>query len=59
MELDDRARKALLDAFDRSDWLELTVTVGAETLHVWRDGQGNVVAGAGTVADRRLAGPEG
>ena len=36
MELNDRAMKALLDAFDRSDWQEMTVSVGPDTLHVSR-----------------------
>jgi acetyl-CoA carboxylase biotin carboxyl carrier protein len=36
MELNDRAMKALLDAFDRSDWQEMTVAVGSDTLHVSR-----------------------
>jgi acetyl-CoA carboxylase biotin carboxyl carrier protein len=38
MELNDRAMKALLDAFDRSDWREMTVAVGGDTLHVSRGG---------------------
>ncbi|HEX5608629.1 MAG TPA: acetyl-CoA carboxylase biotin carboxyl carrier protein [Solirubrobacterales bacterium] len=29
--------KALLDAFDRSDWREMVVTVGEDRLHVSRD----------------------
>jgi acetyl-CoA carboxylase biotin carboxyl carrier protein len=41
MELNDRAMKALLDAFDRSDWQEMTVSVGPDTLHVSRQAGGN------------------
>jgi acetyl-CoA carboxylase biotin carboxyl carrier protein len=41
MELNDRAMKALLDAFDRSDWREMTVAVGADRLHVSRDPSAN------------------
>jgi acetyl-CoA carboxylase biotin carboxyl carrier protein len=29
--------KALIDAFDRSDWQEMTFTVGSDTLHLSRD----------------------
>ena len=36
MELNHTAMKALLDAFDRSDWQEMTVTVGDDRLHVSR-----------------------
>jgi acetyl-CoA carboxylase biotin carboxyl carrier protein len=36
MELNPTAIKALLDAFDRSDWQEMTVTVGDDRLHVSR-----------------------
>lgn len=37
MELTPEAVKALLDAFDQSDWLEMTVTVGNDRVHVSRD----------------------
>ena len=37
MELSPEAIRALLDAFDRSDWREMTVTVGNDRLHVSRD----------------------
>lgn len=37
MEMTPEAIKALLDAFDRSDWQEMTVTVGPDRLHVSRD----------------------
>jgi len=36
MEMNHQAVKALLDAFDRSDWQEMTVTVGTDRLHVSR-----------------------
>jgi acetyl-CoA carboxylase biotin carboxyl carrier protein len=36
MEMNHQAVKALLDAFDRSDWQEMTVTVGSDRLHVSR-----------------------
>ena len=29
--------RALLDAFERSDWREMTVTIGSDSLHVSRD----------------------
>jgi acetyl-CoA carboxylase biotin carboxyl carrier protein len=37
MELNPETIKALLDAFDQSDWREMTVTVGGDRLHVSRD----------------------
>lgn len=36
MEMDEKAMRALLDAFDQSDWQEMTVTVGGDRLHVSR-----------------------
>jgi acetyl-CoA carboxylase biotin carboxyl carrier protein len=41
MELNHAAVKALLEAFDRSDWQELTVTVGNDRLHVSRQASSN------------------
>jgi acetyl-CoA carboxylase biotin carboxyl carrier protein len=38
MEMNPDTIKALLDAFERSDWQEMTITVGADQLHVSRDG---------------------
>ena len=38
MEINQEVIKALLEAFDRSDWREMTVTVGGDRLHVSRDG---------------------
>lgn len=46
MELNHTAMKALLDAFDRSDWQEMTVTVGEDRLHVSRDASSNGAAPA-------------
>jgi acetyl-CoA carboxylase biotin carboxyl carrier protein len=37
MEMSPEAIKALLDAFDRSDWRSMTITIGADRLHVSRD----------------------
>jgi acetyl-CoA carboxylase biotin carboxyl carrier protein len=36
IELDQAVVHALLEAFDRSDWLEMTVTIGSDRLHVSR-----------------------
>lgn len=44
MELTPEAIKALIDAFDRSDWNEMTVTVGNDRLHVSRDPSSNGAA---------------
>jgi acetyl-CoA carboxylase biotin carboxyl carrier protein len=44
MELTPEAIRALLDAFDRSDWREMTVTVGNDRLHVSRDPSPNGAA---------------
>jgi len=38
MEMNPETIRALLDAFERSDWQEMTVTIGADRLHVSRDG---------------------
>ena len=37
MEMTPETIKALLDAFDGSDWREMVVTVGEDRLHVSRD----------------------
>ncbi len=37
MEMTPETIKALLDAFDGSDWREMIVTVGEDRLHVSRD----------------------
>jgi acetyl-CoA carboxylase biotin carboxyl carrier protein len=36
LKLDQNLVRALLEAFDRSDWLEMTVSVGNDRLHVSR-----------------------
>ena len=36
MQMDQTLVHALLEAFDRSDWLEMTVTIGTDRLHVSR-----------------------
>lgn len=36
MEISQEALKALLEAFDKSDWQEMTLTVGSDRLHVSR-----------------------
>jgi acetyl-CoA carboxylase biotin carboxyl carrier protein len=36
IELDQAVVHALLEAFDRSEWLEMTVTIGSDRLHVSR-----------------------
>jgi acetyl-CoA carboxylase biotin carboxyl carrier protein len=41
MEMTPETIKALLDAFDRSDWREMTVLVGSDRLHVSRDASPN------------------
>jgi acetyl-CoA carboxylase biotin carboxyl carrier protein len=40
MEINQEVIKALLDAFDRSDWQEMTVTIGGDRLHVSRRADG-------------------
>jgi acetyl-CoA carboxylase biotin carboxyl carrier protein len=37
MEMNPETIKALLDAFESSDWQEMTITMGADRLHVSRD----------------------
>jgi acetyl-CoA carboxylase biotin carboxyl carrier protein len=41
MEMNPETIKALLDAFDRSDWQEMTITVGGDRLHVSRSASSN------------------
>ena len=40
IELDQAVVHALLAAFDRSEWLEMTVTIGTDSLHVSRRATG-------------------
>jgi acetyl-CoA carboxylase biotin carboxyl carrier protein len=51
MEINQEAIRALLDAFERSDWREMTVTIGADRLHVSRDAvaDGNIPAPAAAI----------
>jgi acetyl-CoA carboxylase biotin carboxyl carrier protein len=44
MEMTPETIRALLDAFDRSDWREMTVTIGTDRLHVSRDPSANGAA---------------
>jgi acetyl-CoA carboxylase biotin carboxyl carrier protein len=44
MEISQEALRALLEAFDKSDWQEMTVTVGTDRLHVSRRGEVNGAA---------------
>ncbi|MEZ5122184.1 MAG: acetyl-CoA carboxylase biotin carboxyl carrier protein [Solirubrobacterales bacterium] len=44
MEMNPETIRALLDAFDRSDWQEMTITVGGDRLHVSRDASSNRLA---------------
>ena len=37
MEINQEVIRALLDAFEQSDWREMTVTIGTDRLHVSRD----------------------
>ncbi len=37
MEMNQETVKALLDAFDHSDWQEMVLTIGGDRLHVSRD----------------------
>jgi acetyl-CoA carboxylase biotin carboxyl carrier protein len=41
MEMNPETIRALLDAFEESDWQEMTITMGADRLHVSRDGAAN------------------
>jgi acetyl-CoA carboxylase biotin carboxyl carrier protein len=60
MEMTPETIKALLDAFDRSDWREMVVTVGEDRLHVSRDQLtelGAPAAAAPTPAPQAAASP--
>ncbi len=54
MEMSPETIKALLDAFDGSDWREMVVTVGEDRLHVSRD---PLPEGASLAAAAPPAGP--
>jgi acetyl-CoA carboxylase biotin carboxyl carrier protein len=45
MEMDQKLIQALLDAFDRSDWQEMAVTIGSDRLHVSRRAEANGALG--------------
>ena len=53
MEIDQSVIRALLDAFDRSDWQEMTVTIGGDRLHVSRRADGAVSAAPPTASRPR------
>jgi biotin carboxyl carrier protein len=58
MELNAQAMKALLDAFDQSDWQEMTVTVGSDSLRVSRQATGDgAAAPAPTASGAEAAAP--
>jgi acetyl-CoA carboxylase biotin carboxyl carrier protein len=46
MEMDRKLIESLLDAFDRSDWQEMTVTIGGDRLHVSRREESDGAAAA-------------
>jgi acetyl-CoA carboxylase biotin carboxyl carrier protein len=50
MEMSQEVMKALIDAFDRSDWQEMTVTIGSDRLHISRRAGTDVSAPATTPA---------
>jgi len=57
MEMSPETIKALLDAFERSDWREMVVTVGDDRLHVSKDPLPESALAAPAVAP--AAAPEG
>ena len=57
MEINQDVIKALLDAFDRSDWQEMTVTIGGDRLHVSRREGGSGAAAAPPPAARTAPAP--
>jgi acetyl-CoA carboxylase biotin carboxyl carrier protein len=46
MEISQETIRALLDAFEQSDWREMTVTIGSDRLHVSRDAVASAHASA-------------
>jgi acetyl-CoA carboxylase biotin carboxyl carrier protein len=50
IELDEAVVHALLEAFDKSEWVEMTVTIGADRLHVSRRRQVDTDAAESEVA---------
>jgi acetyl-CoA carboxylase biotin carboxyl carrier protein len=59
MEMNPETIRALLDAFEASDWQEMTVTIGADRLHVSRDGLGEATAPAAVPAAPAAPTPNG
>jgi acetyl-CoA carboxylase biotin carboxyl carrier protein len=57
LELNPDTIKALLDAFDRSDWREMTVTIGKDRLHISRDPSPNGAAPQAPPEPRALPAP--
>ena len=57
MEINQEVIRALLDAFDRSDWQEMTVTIGGDRLHVSRREGGRPTAAAPPPAARTAPAP--
>jgi acetyl-CoA carboxylase biotin carboxyl carrier protein len=58
IELDQAVVHALLEAFDRSDWLEMTVTIGADRLHVSRRERADAPEPEAASAPNDAAAPE-
>ncbi|MDX6623930.1 MAG: acetyl-CoA carboxylase biotin carboxyl carrier protein [Solirubrobacterales bacterium] len=57
MEMSPETIKALLDAFERSDWREMVVTVGEDRLHVSKDPLPDAVVAPPAVAPAGQAAP--
>jgi acetyl-CoA carboxylase biotin carboxyl carrier protein len=57
MELNQETIKALLDAFSRSDWQEMTVTIGDDRLHVSRTPASANGTGPANAVDMTTAAP--
>jgi acetyl-CoA carboxylase biotin carboxyl carrier protein len=57
-ELDQPTIHALLEAFDASDWLEMTVSIGNDRLHVSRRARGDGAPEAAISEPERPAAPE-
>ena len=57
MEMDQDVMKALLEAFEQSDWQEMTVTIGGDRLHVSRQSVNGVAPGPSAQAPN-VPGPE-
>jgi len=57
LELDQPTIQALLEAFDQSDWLEMTVSIGTDRLHVSRRVPGEKAPEATPVPEPTVPGP--